>query len=180
MGARDGLPMLLLNSSNEASVLDYAKSKNISSGVILGGESSVSAAFAEKLKKIKILTPNTGNVSDTRKKIVSLALDQVGKKYIKGTEGPTTFDCSGLVKYVYENVAGIKMPRVSRDQGNVGTAISRSELKPGDLIFWGNPIYHVAIYEGNNRIIQAANPNDGVMDGPLYGTPSIYRRIIND
>lgn len=68
MGARDGLPMLLLNSSNEASVLDYAKSKNISSGVILGGESSVSAAFAEKLKKIKILTPNTGNVSDTRKK----------------------------------------------------------------------------------------------------------------
>lgn len=181
LGAKDGQPLLLVNNSTENSIIEYAKNKNISSAVILGGVNSVSSSFADKISKVHSSeTTIPGDVSVIRKRIIAEAEKHIGKRYKYGTEGPNTFDCSGLVMFVYKNVANINLPRQSKSQGNQGRAISRAELKPGDLIFWGNPITHVAIYKGNNRIIHAANENDGVLEQVIYGTPSRYRRIIND
>ncbi len=97
---------------------------------------------------------------------VNLAKQQIGKPYVWGAEGPNSFDCSGLMYYVYKNGAGVTLPRTSRDQSKVGTTVSKSNLQPGDLIFSstdgsGN-VSHVAIYVGNNEMIHAPKPGENV------------------
>ena len=97
--------------------------------------------------------------------IINTAKAQLGKPYVWGAEGPNSFDCSGLVYYVYGQ-HGIKMPRTSREQANVGTTISQSKLQPGDLIFSSTDgsggVNHVGIYIGNGQMIHAPNSNDVV------------------
>lgn len=67
-------------------------------------------------------------------KAIKLLKEQVGKPYVWGANGPDSFDCSGLVRYVYKNALGKDIPRVSEDQSKVGQAVSRN-LQPGDLVF---------------------------------------------
>ena len=108
-----------------------------------------------------------GGSSETNKAqaIINTAKAQLGKPYVWGAEGPNSFDCSGLVYYVYGQ-HGIKMPRTSREQANVGTTISQSQLQPGDLIFSSTDgsggVNHVGIYIGNGQMIHAPNSNDVV------------------
>ncbi|HSQ89925.1 C40 family peptidase [Romboutsia sp.] len=102
---------------------------------------------------------------DKEQAIVNLAKAQLGKPYVWGAEGPSSFDCSGLTYYIYGK-NGIKLPRVSRDQYSAGTHVSSSNLKPGDLLFSstngsGN-ITHVGIYIGNGEMIHAPKPGDVV------------------
>ncbi|MEW9079507.1 C40 family peptidase, partial [Terrisporobacter glycolicus] len=97
--------------------------------------------------------------------IINIAKAQLGKPYVWGAEGPNSFDCSGLVYYVYGQ-HGIKMPRTSREQANVGTTVSQSQLQPGDLIFSSTDgsggVNHVGIYIGNGQMIHAPKPGDVV------------------
>ena len=104
-------------------------------------------------------TPSTNKVQA----VIDLAHKQLGKPYVWGAEGPNSFDCSGLIYYVYKNAASITLPRTSSEQYSAGVAVSRSNLKAGDLIFsstdgTGN-ITHVAIYVGDGQMIQA--PRNG-------------------
>ena len=104
-------------------------------------------------------TPSTNKVQA----VIDLAHKQLGKPYVWGAEGPNSFDCSGLIYYVYKNAAGITLPRTSSAQYSAGVAVSRSNLKEGDLIFsstdgTGN-ITHVAIYVGDGQMIHA--PRNG-------------------
>ena len=104
-------------------------------------------------------TPSTNKVQA----VIDLAHKQLGKPYVWGAEGPNSFDCSGLIYYVYKNAASITLPRTSSDQYSAGVAVSRSNLKAGDLIFsstdgTGN-ITHVAIYVGYGQMIHA--PRNG-------------------
>ena len=104
-------------------------------------------------------TPSTNKVQA----VIDLAHKQLGKPYVWGAEGPNSFDCSGLIYYVYKNAASITLPRTSSDQYSAGVAVSRSNLKAGDLIFsstdgTGN-ITHVAIYVGDGKMIHA--PRNG-------------------
>ena len=104
-------------------------------------------------------TPSTNKVQA----VIDLAHKQLGKSYVWGAEGPNSFDCSGLIYYVYKNAAGITLPRTSSAQYSAGVAVSRSNLKAGDLIFsstdgTGN-ITHVAIYVGDGQMIHA--PRNG-------------------
>ena len=104
-------------------------------------------------------TPSTNKVQA----VIDLAHKQLGKSYVWGAEGPNSFDCSGLIYYVYKNAASITLPRTSSDQYSAGVAVSRSNLKAGDLIFsstdgTGN-ITHVAIYVGDGQMIHA--PRNG-------------------
>ncbi|WP_249175135.1 NlpC/P60 family protein, partial [Clostridium tyrobutyricum] len=78
-----------------------------------------------------------------------------------GGTTPSGFDCSGFVQYVYAHF-GISLPRVSQDQQNVGAAVSRANLQPGDLVFFGNPAYHVGIYVGSGTYINAPKTGDVV------------------
>ena len=86
------------------------------------------------------------------------------------------YDCSGLTSAVYRRL-GISLPRTAAQQQQVGTGIERGELKVGDLIFYGTPAYHVAIYAGNGWMVSADNTVDGINFEPIYGSPSNYRRI---
>ena len=104
-------------------------------------------------------TPSTNKVQA----VIDLAHKQLGKPYVWGAEGPNSFDCSGLIYYVYKNAASITLPRTSSDQYSAGVAVSRSNLKAGDLIFsstdgTGN-ITHVAIYVADGQMIHA--PRNG-------------------
>jgi peptidoglycan DL-endopeptidase CwlO len=85
---------------------------------------------------------------------LKIATRYLGVPYVWGGESPGGFDCSGLVQYVFAQV-GINLPRVAADQQNVGAAVSRDALQPGDLVFFGNPAHHVGIYAGNGAMINA-------------------------
>lgn len=110
-------------------------------------------------------------------KVIEVAKSKIGSNYVWGAQGPNTFDCSGLMLYSFSHGAGITLPRVSKDQATVGTYVSRSELRPGDLIFWGSPVHHVALYIGNGKYIHAPQPGSTVTIANLGGYTTA-RRII--
>ena len=98
--------------------------------------------------------------------VVDLATKQLGKPYVWGAEGPNSFDCSGLVYYVYKNAAGKTLPRTAAAQYGTGVAVSKSSLQPGDLIFSSTDgsgrVTHVAIYVGNGQMIHAPRTGKNV------------------
>jgi len=101
-------------------------------------------------------------------------------QYVWGASGPNGFDCSGLMLASYRSV-GIGLPHSSRAQANVGRAVSKSELKPGDLIFWYHPIHHVGMYIGNGKIVHARNTRSDLVIQTLASYPAPWagaRRVI--
>ena len=106
-------------------------------------------------------------------KAINLLKQQLGKPYVWGNEGPDSFDCSGLVQYIYKNALGKNLPRVSYEQCKVGKAVSREDLQVGDLVFFDTMnkgrVSHVGIYIGNNEFIHAANSKKGVIKSTLTG-----------
>lgn len=108
--------------------------------------------------------------------IITLAKGKLGSKYVWGATGPTKFDCSGFTSWLYKQ-AGITIPRTSRDQGKAGKYVSRSNLQPGDLIFFNNPISHVGLYIGDGQMIHASNPTRGVVKDNINSNH--YKKIYN-
>ena len=86
--------------------------------------------------------------------VLEAALEQIGTPYEWGGSGPGGFDCSGLTSFAYR-AAGVSLPHSSRAQSRMGVAVSRGELMPGDLVFFGDPVYHVGIYVGNGKMVHA-------------------------
>lgn len=116
---------------------------------------------------IKVTYTKTSTSSTASKKIdmvISTLKSQVGKPYVYGAAGPNSFDCSGLTYYCYKK-AGIYLNRSSRDQASNGKYVSKSNLKPGDLIFFNSgtdSIRHVGMYVGNNKFIHSPSPGKTV------------------
>jgi len=107
---------------------------------------------------------------------VQTALAQLGKPYRWGGNGPGSFDCSGLVVYSFRAAGITSLPRSSSAQYGATTRISRSELRPGDLVFYHSPISHVAIYIGDGKVVEAPNSgnnvrirNDGITRSGVVG-----------
>ena len=75
--------------------------------------------------------------------------------------GPSSFDCSGLTMYAWGR-AGVSLPHSSRMQQGSGQRVSLSALKPGDLVFYGSPVHHVALYVGGGQVIHAPQSGDVV------------------
>jgi cell wall-associated NlpC family hydrolase len=103
---------------------------------------------------------------------VRYAMAQVGKAYVYGAAGPNGYDCSGLTMASW-GAAGVGLPHSSGAQYGSGTHISASQLQPGDLVFYYQPISHVGMYIGNGMIVNAENPSSGVRVTGLYSMPYV-------
>ena len=103
--------------------------------------------------------------------VISLAKQQLGKPYVWGAEGPSSFDCSGFTQYVFKNAAGKNLPRVSKEQSKFGQSVNKSNLQKGDLIFFDTDkdgvVNHVGIYMGNNEFIHASSGGKKVIISQL-------------
>jgi len=93
--------------------------------------------------------------SEAAQVAVDTALAQLGDPYVWAAGGPNAFDCSGLTQYAYA-AAGVRLPHSSLSQSRMGTAVPRSELQPGDLVFFRSPVSHVGMYIGGGRMVHAA------------------------
>ena len=107
--------------------------------------------------------------------IVAYAKTFQGYPYVYGSNGPSSFDCSGFVQYVYKHF-GYSLSRSSKTQANDGVAVSKSNLQPGDILIFKNTakteIGHVGIYIGNGQFIHASNPKTGVTISSLSSSIS--------
>ncbi|HCQ5838541.1 TPA: C40 family peptidase [Clostridioides difficile] len=126
------------------------------------------------------LTIQGGNVDAKVQNVLNLAFKQQGKPYRWGATGPNAFDCSGFTSYVYKNGAGVNLPRVSRSQATVGKKVSRAELKPGDLVFFGSggSINHVGLYVGDSKFIHSPQTGDVVKVTSMAPGTNYARRLI--
>jgi cell wall-associated NlpC family hydrolase len=98
---------------------------------------------------------SVGSATGRWGKILGLLKSQLGVPYVWGGEQPGKgFDCSGLVQWAYGR-AGIRLPRVSQQQMSRGRRVPIGKLLPGDLVGWGHPATHIAVYIGNGRVIEA-------------------------
>ncbi len=100
------------------------------------------------------------------------AMAQRGKAYVWGAAGPSSYDCSGLTMAAWRQ-AGVSLPHSSSAQYSSGPHVPESQLQPGDLVFYYQPISHVGIYIGNGQIVHAANPGSGVTTSPLHSMPYV-------
>ncbi|MER7176537.1 C40 family peptidase [Streptomyces mesophilus] len=101
---------------------------------------------------------------------VSFAYGALGSPYVWGASGPSAFDCSGLTQAAYRS-AGVSLPRTTYTQINAGQRVSRSELAPGDLVFFYSGISHVGLYVGGGQMIHAPNPSAPVRLAPVDSMP---------
>jgi len=85
---------------------------------------------------------------------LKFALQQIGDIYVWAAAGPTRWDCSGLTMRAYQK-AGVSLPHHSGSQFKYGKSVAYSDVKPGDLLYFGKPISHVSIYMGGGKMVQA-------------------------
>jgi hypothetical protein len=119
--------------------------------------------------------------------VVDFAARQIGRPYVWGAEGPNSFDCSGLMQYVFQEF-GIDLPRRAVDQSRVGDRAGR-RLERGDLLFFSTDerqslVTHVGVYEGNNVMIDASKRHGRVrrddLRDPFWVERFMFARRVND
>ncbi|MEU4177238.1 NlpC/P60 family protein [Streptomyces sp. NPDC026589] len=108
-------------------------------------------------------------------KVLAFARAQIGKPYVWGASGPSSYDCSGLTQAAWRE-AGVTLPRTTWDQVEVGTRVATSDLVPGDLVFFYDDISHVGIYKGDGMMIHAPKPGANVREESIYSMP-IYGSV---
>ncbi|MGV4984018.1 NlpC/P60 family protein [Streptomyces sp. NRAIS4] len=101
---------------------------------------------------------------------VRYAMDQVGKPYKWGTQGPDSYDCSGLTSRAWEH-AGTPIPRTSQEQWQRLRRVPLNLLRPGDLVVYFPDASHVALYVGDGKVVQAPRPGESVRVSPLASYP---------
>ncbi len=136
---------------------------------------------------VAILPHDNVKASSVHDDIVSSARDQLGTPYLYGGTTPSGFDCSGFIRYVFNEV-GIQLPRTSASQYRAGKSVSKSNLEVGDLVFFnttGAAPSHSGIYIGSNQFIHASSSNgisiSNINDPHYWGSRYIgARRVLED
>ncbi|MCM2426837.1 C40 family peptidase [Streptomyces sp. RKAG337] len=125
----------------------------------LSVSSSSSSSGSSSSKVSSAASKASGSIAS----VISFLQAQVGKPYVMGGTGPSSYDCSGLVQAAFKTI-GVELPRTSQEQSNSGTPVSISSLQVGDLVFWGGQgsAYHVGVYIGGDQYLDAANPETGI------------------
>jgi peptidoglycan DL-endopeptidase LytE len=140
--------------------------EQVQPGQVLEIPSGASAAKAAPKRSIQV--SNSGMPSN-RPSVSRTAYRYIGSRYVFGSNGPYSFDCSGFTRYVLGK-QGVKIPRSSLEQSRAGRFVRRNGLMPGDLVFFntfGRGVSHVAVYVGDNKVVHATNPREGVIVSSL-------------
>lgn len=138
-------------------------------------------ATLNRTPRFEYAKSKTVSLTDQRaKKVVAAALSRVSTgQYVWGASGGNSFDCSGLMMYAYRQI-GISLPHSSSAQSRLGKAVSITNLKPGDLLFFYSPVHHVGMYIGDGKFVHARNTRDDLEVDTIsgYGHFTSARRII--
>ncbi|MDL2271973.1 NlpC/P60 family protein, partial [Desulfovibrio sp. OttesenSCG-928-I05] len=141
-----------------------------SSTVSKGPSASKPTSSTSTPKTAPAQKPAPKPVTVTGKNLADSVRKYLGVKYVWGGTTPSGFDCSGLMYYVCKQY-NITIPRTSKEQATAGKYVSKSNLRPGDLVFFGRttsgPVDHVGMYIGNDKYIHAPNPELPVMETQL-------------
>lgn len=126
--------------------------------------------------------PSTGAPKPPDKaaaKVLAAAQDQVGDKYRYGGNGPDHWDCSGLTSVLWRTVGGVSsIPRTSRDQQAWAWPVAAADALPGDLVFFGDPVTHVALYQGDGKIVDASSSKGQVVERSVWTSDVVrYGRV---
>jgi len=127
---------------------------------------------AKDLASSRATAKNLRNTSGRAGVALRYALSQIGDRYVFGAAGMQTWDCSGLTMRAFA-AAGVSLPHSSRAQFRYGKKIPRSQLRPGDLVFFKVPISHVGIYVGNGKMVHAPRPGYRVKIAPINQMPYV-------
>jgi hypothetical protein len=135
------------------------------------------SALAKAVGTSRSAAPGTAGAAGDQ--AVTIAKKYLGVDYKWGGNDPATgLDCSGLTKLVYKQL-GVDLPRVSRDQAKVGTKVdSLKDARPGDLVFFDNPVDHVGIYAGKGKMIEAPHTGAKVRVHDVWEKPTHIRRVL--
>lgn len=128
------------------------------------GSLNVRSSFVEQTTKgSKVLASYYGK-DKALDSVIGEGFKYLSMPYVWGGESVAEggFDCSGLMQRIFKDTLGVELPRVARDQQNFGEPIPLEDIKPGDLVFWNTPATHVALYLGDGKIMEAANPQAGL------------------
>ncbi|MEV8526098.1 NlpC/P60 family protein [Streptomyces sp. NPDC052000] len=101
---------------------------------------------------------------------LAYAVDQIGKPYVWGAEGPESYDCSGLTSQAWAH-AGRSIPRTSQEQWAELPRVPLNSLRPGDLVIYFPKATHVAMYLGDGLVVQAPRPGTRVKVSPIAANP---------
>lgn len=165
--------------------LQSARSENVATLRVRPQEPVVPAQASRSTERAGVEnTVATGTATDVPtntlgEKAVYLASLQAGKPYVYGAEGPSSFDCSGLVQYVYKQL-GKSLPRTTDQQFAATTQISQYNKQPGDLIFFGTPgnLYHMGIYAGDGKMWVAPRTGEVVSLRDIWTTSYYVTRVL--
>ncbi|MGW3628362.1 NlpC/P60 family protein, partial [Streptomyces sp. NPDC000880] len=132
-------------------------------------ERSDTAKAQQKLLASGVLD---GKRTPTREggRALEYAVEQIGKPYVWGAEGPQSYDCSGLTSRAWAQ-AGREIPRTSQEQWAELPKVSLRSLRPGDLVIYFPKATHVAIYLGDGKVVQAPRPGTKVKVSPISANP---------
>jgi cell wall-associated NlpC family hydrolase len=162
---------LLTAAQDERQAAKLSVAMNAKVAVIQNKENVLNSAAYSKAMSIYQKTgkyPYTVPVGDSiGSQALRYALTKLGDQYVWGAAGPSTFDCSGLVMWAYAQV-GISLEHFTGDQWNEGEHIPRSQLAPGDLVFFFQDIGHVGMYVGNGMMVDAPTFGQPVQVQPVF------------
>ena len=162
---KNGTAITVLSTSNGWSKGSYAgKTGYISADYLVTASSGTAISPSNTAASVSI--------SAKRQSVLNYAAQFLGVPYVYGGSTPSGFDCSGFTSYVFKNTVG-SIPRVAQAQYDATTRVSRDDLLPGDLVFFGSStssISHVGIYVGSNQFIHAPSTGDVVKYSSLTGS----------
>ncbi|MFE0188241.1 C40 family peptidase [Streptomyces sp. NPDC058989] len=138
------------------------------------------ASRSDERTTLSAPSTSTSTATGSTATLIAFLKAQLGKAYVLGSSGPSSYDCSGLTQAAFNQI-GIDLPRVSQDQSTAGTQVGLSNLQVGDILYWGSAgsAYHVGVYIGDGKFIGAQNPSTGIVERPLsYDMPTGAVRVL--
>jgi peptidoglycan DL-endopeptidase CwlO len=135
---------------------------------------SSSSTSRSTARKSATQTSTSSNVPQSASGVVNIARGLLGIPYVYGGSTPAGFDCSGFTQYVFGK-AGISIPRTASAQQRAATRVSSP--KPGDLVFFGSPAWHVGIYTGNGMMIDSPRSGKSTSERSVFSGVSGYGRF---